>query len=30
MALLKRINQKAKAYLNSGFGTNTSSYGGAS
>lgn len=28
MALLKRINKKAKAYLNSGFGINTSSYGG--
>ena len=28
MALLKKINKKAKAYLNSGFGTNTSSYGG--
>lgn len=28
MALLKRINKKAKAYLNSGFGTNASSYGG--
>lgn len=28
MALLKRINEKAKSYLNSGFGVNTSSYGG--
>jgi inward rectifier potassium channel len=28
MALLKRINEKAKSYLNSGFGENTSSYGG--
>ena len=28
MALLKIINEKAKAYLNSGFGANTSSYGG--
>ncbi len=28
MALLKRINKKANAYLNSGFGTNASSYGG--
>lgn len=28
MALLKRINEKAKAYLNSGFGVNTNSYGG--
>ncbi|WP_304197410.1 ion channel [Flavobacterium alvei] len=28
MALLKRINKKAKSYLSSGFGVNTSSYGG--
>lgn len=28
MALLKRINEKAKSYLNSGFGVNTASYGG--
>ena len=28
MAFLKRINSKAKSNLNSGFGTNTSSYGG--
>ena len=28
MALLKSINKKAKAYLNSGFGINTNSYGG--
>jgi hypothetical protein len=28
MVLLKRINSKAKSNLNSGFGTNTSSYGG--
>lgn len=28
MALLKSINKKAKDYLSSGFGTNTSSYGG--
>lgn len=28
MALLKRINEKAKSYLNSGFGVNTNSYGG--
>lgn len=28
MALLKKINTKAKALLNSGFGTNPSSYGG--
>ena len=26
--MLKTINKKAKAYLNSGFGTNTSNYGG--
>jgi len=28
MASLKSINEKAKAFLSSGFGTNTSSYGG--
>jgi inward rectifier potassium channel len=28
MAFLKKINSKAKSNLNSGFGTNTSSYGG--
>ncbi|TDD97325.1 ion channel [Flavobacterium cellulosilyticum] len=28
MALLKRINEKAKSYLSSGFGSNTSNYGG--
>lgn len=28
MALLKRINEKAKSYLSSGFGVNTNSYGG--
>lgn len=28
MALLKKINAKAKAFRSSGFGTNTSSYGG--
>lgn len=28
MALLKSINEKAKAYLSSGFGTNSNSYGG--
>lgn len=28
MALLKSINEKAKAYLNSGFGVNSNSYGG--
>lgn len=28
MALLKKINSKAKAEINSGFGTNASSYGG--
>lgn len=28
MALLKKINEKAKSYLSSGFGTNTNSYGG--
>lgn len=28
MALLKRINEKAKSYLSSGFGANTNSYGG--
>lgn len=28
MALLKHINNKAKALLNSGFGTNSGSYGG--
>ncbi|MBF2707648.1 ion channel [Flavobacterium soyangense] len=28
MALLRRINEKAKSYLSSGFGSNSSSYGG--
>lgn len=28
MALLKKINEKAKSYLSSGFGSNTNSYGG--
>ena len=28
MALLKNINSKSKAFLNSGFGTSASSYGG--
>jgi hypothetical protein len=28
MAILKRINQKAKAVINTGFGTNNSDYGG--
>ena len=28
MALLEKINSKAKAEINSGFGTNTSDYGG--
>jgi inward rectifier potassium channel len=28
MALLKRINEKAKSYLSSGFGVNSNSYGG--
>ena len=28
MALLKNINSRAKAEINSGFGTNSSSYGG--
>jgi inward rectifier potassium channel len=28
MSLLKKINSKAKAEINSGFGTNASSYGG--
>lgn len=28
MAFLNKINTKAKAFLNSGFGTNSNSYGG--
>ena len=28
MAFLKKINSKAKAVINSGFGTSNSSYGG--
>lgn len=28
MALLERINEKAKSYLNSGFGSNSNNYGG--